>query len=163
MISDDRRRLFTVLIYFLLSMVILVKRVMVSTSAVKLNEAVCVLTTVVLVVLCLQGLNPGGKDSQVGRDGVRRKDWHDYEAIKRDLSRSGRSRTVCADAHSRTSSHPVCFRCAAVTHRAYRPHIVPSRKQLPYKRHVIPNGISHQRLSHSAQLLSLVRRCLISG
>uniref|UniRef100_A0A3B4XQ21 Polypeptide N-acetylgalactosaminyltransferase n=1 Tax=Seriola lalandi dorsalis TaxID=1841481 RepID=A0A3B4XQ21_SERLL len=28
-------------------------------------------------------------DAQLGRDGVRRKDWHDYEAIKRDASRSG--------------------------------------------------------------------------
>lgn len=37
----------------------------------------------------LQGVNRMGKDAQVGRDGVRRKDWHDYEAIKRDASRSG--------------------------------------------------------------------------
>ncbi|XP_071371995.1 polypeptide N-acetylgalactosaminyltransferase 10-like isoform X2 [Centroberyx affinis] len=37
----------------------------------------------------IQGLNRMGKDAQVGRDGVRRKDWHDYEAIKRDASRSG--------------------------------------------------------------------------
>eukprot|EP00063_Salmo_salar_P077904 XP_014052739.1 PREDICTED: polypeptide N-acetylgalactosaminyltransferase 10-like isoform X2 [Salmo salar] len=29
------------------------------------------------------------KDAQVGRDGVRRKDWHDYEAIRRDAARSG--------------------------------------------------------------------------
>lgn len=43
--------------------------------------------------MCLQGLNRVGKDSQVGRDGVRRKDWHDYEAIKKDASRSGRSRS----------------------------------------------------------------------
>lgn len=34
-----------------------------------------------------------GKDAQVGRDGVRRRDWHDYEAIKRDSSRSGRFNT----------------------------------------------------------------------
>lgn len=27
----------------------------------------------------------------MGRDGVRRKDWHNYEAIRRDQSRSGRS------------------------------------------------------------------------
>ncbi|XP_078143024.1 polypeptide N-acetylgalactosaminyltransferase 10 isoform X1 [Centroberyx gerrardi] len=37
----------------------------------------------------IQGLNRMGKDAQVGRDGVRRKDWHDYDAIKRDASRSG--------------------------------------------------------------------------
>lgn len=36
-------------------------------------------------------MNRPGKDSQVGRDGVRRKDWHDYEAIRRDQSRSGGS------------------------------------------------------------------------
>lgn len=40
----------------------------------------------------LQGVNRLNKDAQMGRDGVRRKDWHDYEAIKRDLSRSGRSK-----------------------------------------------------------------------
>uniref|UniRef100_A0A3P9C0S2 Polypeptide N-acetylgalactosaminyltransferase 10-like n=1 Tax=Maylandia zebra TaxID=106582 RepID=A0A3P9C0S2_9CICH len=33
---------------------------------------------------------PGGiPQIQLGRNGVRRKDWHDYEAIKRDASRSG--------------------------------------------------------------------------
>ncbi|GAA6225085.1 polypeptide N-acetylgalactosaminyltransferase 10-like [Lates japonicus] len=37
----------------------------------------------------IQGVNRMGKDPQMGRDGVRRKDWHDYEAIKRDSSRSG--------------------------------------------------------------------------
>ncbi|XP_040006264.1 polypeptide N-acetylgalactosaminyltransferase 10-like isoform X1 [Xiphias gladius] len=37
----------------------------------------------------VQGVNRMGKDAQVGRDGVRRKNWHDYEAIKRDSSRSG--------------------------------------------------------------------------
>ncbi|XP_068186961.1 polypeptide N-acetylgalactosaminyltransferase 10-like [Antennarius striatus] len=37
----------------------------------------------------LQGVNRIGRDAQVGHDGVPRKDWHDYEAIKRDLSRSG--------------------------------------------------------------------------
>uniref|UniRef100_A0A3Q3WNB9 Polypeptide N-acetylgalactosaminyltransferase n=1 Tax=Mola mola TaxID=94237 RepID=A0A3Q3WNB9_MOLML len=37
----------------------------------------------------IPGLNRLGKDPHVGRDGVRRKDWHDYEAIKRDASRSG--------------------------------------------------------------------------
>lgn len=36
-----------------------------------------------------QGVNRFSKDAQVGRDGVRRKDWHDYEAIKRDAARSG--------------------------------------------------------------------------
>ncbi|KPP74050.1 hypothetical protein Z043_106829 [Scleropages formosus] len=36
------------------------------------------------------GLNPRPrKDTQVGQDGVRRKDWHDYEAIRRDAARSG--------------------------------------------------------------------------
>uniref|UniRef100_A0A3B5ML81 Glycosyltransferase 2-like domain-containing protein n=1 Tax=Xiphophorus couchianus TaxID=32473 RepID=A0A3B5ML81_9TELE len=30
-----------------------------------------------------------GKDARVGRDGVRRKDWHDYETIRRDATRSG--------------------------------------------------------------------------
>ncbi|CDQ63194.1 unnamed protein product [Oncorhynchus mykiss] len=29
------------------------------------------------------------KDAQVGRGGMRRKDWHDYEAIRRDAARSG--------------------------------------------------------------------------
>lgn len=46
--------------------------------------------------VCPQGLNRVGKDSQVGRDGARRKDWHDYEAIKKDASRSGGSRTAHA-------------------------------------------------------------------
>lgn len=46
------------------------------------------------VFICLQGLNRLGKDSQFKRDGVLRKDWHDYEAIKRDSSQTGRSRTV---------------------------------------------------------------------
>ncbi|CAB1434888.1 unnamed protein product [Pleuronectes platessa] len=38
----------------------------------------------------IQGVNRVVKDAQVGRDGERRKDWHDYEAIKRDASRSAR-------------------------------------------------------------------------
>nr|XP_046265901.1 polypeptide N-acetylgalactosaminyltransferase 10-like [Scatophagus argus] len=37
----------------------------------------------------LQGVNRVGKDAQVGRDGVRRKDWHDYDTIRKDSSRSG--------------------------------------------------------------------------
>ncbi|XP_061596568.1 polypeptide N-acetylgalactosaminyltransferase 10-like [Cololabis saira] len=37
----------------------------------------------------LQGVNRMGKDAQVGHNGVWRKDWHDYEAIRRDASRSG--------------------------------------------------------------------------
>ncbi|XP_072302075.1 polypeptide N-acetylgalactosaminyltransferase 10-like [Eucyclogobius newberryi] len=37
----------------------------------------------------VQGLNRVGKDSPVGRDGPRRIDWHDYEAIKRDTAKSG--------------------------------------------------------------------------
>ncbi|XP_035481462.2 polypeptide N-acetylgalactosaminyltransferase 10-like isoform X2 [Scophthalmus maximus] len=36
-----------------------------------------------------QGVKRMGKDAQVGRDGVRRKDWHDYDTIRRDASRSG--------------------------------------------------------------------------
>ncbi|KAM9333779.1 polypeptide N-acetylgalactosaminyltransferase 10-like [Pholidichthys leucotaenia] len=39
--------------------------------------------------LPVQRVNRVGKDPQVGRDGVQRKDWHDYETIKRDLARSG--------------------------------------------------------------------------
>uniref|UniRef100_A0A3P8R3B5 Polypeptide N-acetylgalactosaminyltransferase n=1 Tax=Astatotilapia calliptera TaxID=8154 RepID=A0A3P8R3B5_ASTCA len=35
------------------------------------------------------GVNRAGKGAQLGRNGVRRKDWHDNEAIKRDASRSG--------------------------------------------------------------------------
>ncbi|XP_012706922.3 polypeptide N-acetylgalactosaminyltransferase 10 [Fundulus heteroclitus] len=37
----------------------------------------------------IQGVNRVGKDAKVGRDGVRRKDWHDYEVIRRDAARSG--------------------------------------------------------------------------
>ncbi|KAM7397641.1 hypothetical protein PAMA_005788 [Pampus argenteus] len=37
----------------------------------------------------IQGVNRMGKDTQVGRDGTRRKDWHDYETIRREASRSG--------------------------------------------------------------------------
>lgn len=29
--------------------------------------------------------------AQVGADGVRRVDWHDYEAIRKDAARTGRS------------------------------------------------------------------------
>ncbi|XP_061904883.1 polypeptide N-acetylgalactosaminyltransferase 10 isoform X2 [Entelurus aequoreus] len=36
-----------------------------------------------------QGLNRLRKDNQNGRDSVSRKDWHNYEAIKRDAARSG--------------------------------------------------------------------------
>ncbi|KAK5858893.1 hypothetical protein PBY51_003002 [Eleginops maclovinus] len=36
-----------------------------------------------------QAVNRAGKDAQVGPGGVRRIDWHNYEAIDRDLSRSG--------------------------------------------------------------------------
>lgn len=50
-------------------------------------------TVLLCAYVCLQGVNRMGKDAQVGRDGVRRKNWHDYEAIKRDSSRSGRSKT----------------------------------------------------------------------
>ncbi|XP_015832611.1 polypeptide N-acetylgalactosaminyltransferase 10 [Nothobranchius furzeri] len=34
-------------------------------------------------------VNRVGKEPQVGRGGVQRRDWHDYEAIRRDASRSG--------------------------------------------------------------------------
>ncbi|XP_072769885.1 polypeptide N-acetylgalactosaminyltransferase 10-like isoform X2 [Nerophis lumbriciformis] len=37
----------------------------------------------------IQGLNRLRKDNQNGRDSVSRKDWHNYEAIKRDAARSG--------------------------------------------------------------------------
>ncbi|KAF3841157.1 hypothetical protein F7725_007019 [Dissostichus mawsoni] len=37
----------------------------------------------------IQAVNRAGKDAQVIRDGVQRIDWHNYEAIKIDLSRSG--------------------------------------------------------------------------
>ncbi|XP_034406927.1 polypeptide N-acetylgalactosaminyltransferase 10-like isoform X2 [Cyclopterus lumpus] len=37
----------------------------------------------------IQAVNRLGKDAQLGRDSVQRKDWHDHEAIKRDSSRSG--------------------------------------------------------------------------
>ncbi|XP_051902860.1 polypeptide N-acetylgalactosaminyltransferase 10-like [Hippocampus zosterae] len=37
----------------------------------------------------LQGVNKLRKDNRVDRNGLQRKDWHDYEAIKRDASRSG--------------------------------------------------------------------------
>ena len=44
-----------------------------------------------LYFLCmlLQGLNQMRKVAQVGLDGVRRIDWHDYEAMRRDAARSG--------------------------------------------------------------------------
>ncbi|XP_038134569.1 polypeptide N-acetylgalactosaminyltransferase 10, partial [Cyprinodon tularosa] len=34
-------------------------------------------------------VNRVGKDTKVGRHGVQRKDWHDYETIRRDAARSG--------------------------------------------------------------------------
>uniref|UniRef100_A0A3P9JEE2 Polypeptide N-acetylgalactosaminyltransferase n=1 Tax=Oryzias latipes TaxID=8090 RepID=A0A3P9JEE2_ORYLA len=37
----------------------------------------------------IQGVNRMGRDSLVGLGGTRRKDWHDYEAIRRDATRSG--------------------------------------------------------------------------
>ncbi|XP_034093078.1 polypeptide N-acetylgalactosaminyltransferase 10-like [Gymnodraco acuticeps] len=37
----------------------------------------------------IQAVNRAGKDAHVIRDGVQRIDWHNYEAIKIDLSRSG--------------------------------------------------------------------------
>ena len=47
---------------------------------------------VLCVCVCVQGVNRVVKDAQVGHGGERRKDWHDYEAIKRDASRSGGSK-----------------------------------------------------------------------
>ncbi|KAM9348343.1 polypeptide N-acetylgalactosaminyltransferase 10-like [Symphorus nematophorus] len=40
-------------------------------------------------ILSIQGLNQMRKVAQVGLDGVRRTDWHDYEAMRRDAARSG--------------------------------------------------------------------------
>ncbi|XP_034093068.1 polypeptide N-acetylgalactosaminyltransferase 10-like isoform X1 [Gymnodraco acuticeps] len=40
-------------------------------------------------ILQIQGLNQMRKVAQVGIDGVRRTDWHDYEAMMRDAARSG--------------------------------------------------------------------------
>nr|XP_033502410.1 polypeptide N-acetylgalactosaminyltransferase 10-like [Epinephelus lanceolatus] len=40
-------------------------------------------------ILRIQGLNQMRKVAQVGLDGVRRVDWHDYEAMRRDAARSG--------------------------------------------------------------------------
>ncbi|XP_036976240.1 polypeptide N-acetylgalactosaminyltransferase 10-like [Acanthopagrus latus] len=40
-------------------------------------------------ILQIQGLNQMRKVAQVGPDGVRRTDWHDYEAMRRDAARSG--------------------------------------------------------------------------
>lgn len=44
-----------------------------------------------------QGLNQMRRVTQVGLDGVRRTDWHDYEAMRRDAARSGGSK-LFADA-----------------------------------------------------------------
>ncbi|XP_041657672.1 polypeptide N-acetylgalactosaminyltransferase 10-like [Cheilinus undulatus] len=40
-------------------------------------------------ILSMQGLNQVRRVAQVGVDGVRRVDWHDYEAMRRDAARSG--------------------------------------------------------------------------
>ncbi|XP_030293365.1 polypeptide N-acetylgalactosaminyltransferase 10-like [Sparus aurata] len=40
-------------------------------------------------ILQIQGLNQMRRVAQVGLDGVRRTDWHDYEAMRRDAARSG--------------------------------------------------------------------------
>ncbi|XP_059208265.1 polypeptide N-acetylgalactosaminyltransferase 10-like [Centropristis striata] len=40
-------------------------------------------------ILRIQGLNQMRKVAQLGLDGVRRTDWHDYEAMRRDAARSG--------------------------------------------------------------------------
>lgn len=49
-----------------------------------------VFTHVLCVSSLLQGLNQVRRVSLLGPDGVRRTDWHDYEAMKRDRARSGR-------------------------------------------------------------------------
>uniref|UniRef100_A0A8C7WRK4 Glycosyltransferase 2-like domain-containing protein n=1 Tax=Oryzias sinensis TaxID=183150 RepID=A0A8C7WRK4_9TELE len=46
-------------------------------------------STMVVCVVSPQGVNRMGRDSLVGLGGPRRKDWHDYEAIRRDATRSG--------------------------------------------------------------------------
>lgn len=58
-------------------------------------------------LLSQQGANRLGKDSPAGQDGVRRKDWHDYEAIRRDLSRSGRSSGPWPDRNLPLNAAPV--------------------------------------------------------
>lgn len=54
---------------------------------------------VFLLSLLPQGFNL--KVVQVGADGVRRVDWHDYEAIRRDAARIG--------------TLPLCFICSGPT------------------------------------------------
>lgn len=60
--------------------------------------------------LPLQWLNQLRKVTQVGLDGVRRIDWHDYEAMRRDAARIGRYK-VFADAAVFVlgSEHLLCF------------------------------------------------------
>lgn len=55
----------------------------------------------------LQGINPMREVAQVGLDGVRRTDWHDYEAMRRDGARVGRS-ALCADAADAFASGNMC-------------------------------------------------------
>ncbi|XP_076025042.1 polypeptide N-acetylgalactosaminyltransferase 10-like [Genypterus blacodes] len=40
-------------------------------------------------VSSIQGLNTMGKEAEVGPDGVWRRDWHDYDAMRRDSARTG--------------------------------------------------------------------------
>lgn len=50
------------------------------------------LSSVLLCVLDSPQVSRVGKDAQMGRNGVQKKDWHDYERIRRDASRSGESK-----------------------------------------------------------------------
>lgn len=59
----------------------------------------CVRNTVVLCVSLQMR-----RVAQVGVDGVRRVDWHDYEAIRKDAARTGQSlkimlRNICSCGH----------------------------------------------------------------
>lgn len=56
-----------------------------------------------------QGVNRAGKGAQLGRNGVRRKDWHDYEAIKRDASRSGLSKSLFITSAKMKLNEERCF------------------------------------------------------
>lgn len=57
-------------------------------SATGLKESF-VLMGVLCVSSLLQGLNQVRRMSLLGPDGVRRTDWHDYEAMRKDSARSG--------------------------------------------------------------------------
>lgn len=63
-----------------------------------------------------QGVNRAGKGAQLGRNGVRRKDWHDYEAIKRDASRSGLSKSLFTTPEKMKLNEERCFWICTHTH-----------------------------------------------